>query len=81
MRERLTKAQVETLVAHLDGPPAALPDALADAVAVLHGTRDVAGVLDALGRHDDASGVRAADGATIWAIATELNELRCLASP
>ncbi|HSP05167.1 MAG TPA: hypothetical protein VLR27_16805 [Acidimicrobiales bacterium] len=78
MREHLTKAQVEALVARLDGPPDALAEALADAVEALHGQRDVAGVLDSLGRHHDATGVRTRDEATLWALATELNERRYL---
>jgi len=79
MREQLTKAQVEALSAHLDGSPDELSIALADAVEALHGSPDVAGVLDSLGRHHDAAQVRAGDEATLWALATELNELRRLA--
>ena len=81
VRDRLTKAQVEAVLAHLDGPPAALAEAVADAVAALHGTRDVAGVLDSLGRHHDAASLRAGDEAAVWSVATELNELRRLAPP
>lgn len=79
MRDRLTKAQVEALVAHLDGPADALSVALADAVETLHGSPDVAGVLDSLGRHHDAAQLRAGAEATLWALATELNERRRLA--
>jgi hypothetical protein len=78
VRDRLTKAQVEALLACLDGPPAAVSEAVADAVAELHGTRDVAGVLDSLGRHHEAASVRAGDEAALWSLATELNELRRL---
>jgi hypothetical protein len=81
VRDRLTKAQVEALLAHLDGPAESLAAGVADAVAELHGTRDVAGVLDSLGRHHDAARVRAGDEATLWSLATELNELRRLAPP
>ena len=79
MRDRLTKAQVEALVAHLDGSADELSAALADAVEVLHGSPDVAGVLDSLGRHHDAAQVRAGAESTLWAVATELNEDRRLA--
>ena len=78
MRDRLTKAQVEALSAHLDGSADELSIALADAVEALHGSPDVAGVLDSLGRHHDAAQVRAGDEATLWALATELNERRRL---
>ena len=76
MREHLTKAQVEALSAHLEGSPEELSTALADAAELLHGSPDVAGVLDSLGRHHDAAQVRAGDELTLWALATELNELR-----
>lgn len=79
MQERLTKAQVEALLEHVDGSVEELSTALADTVEALHGTRDVAGVLDSLGRHHDAAQVRASDEATLWALASELNELRRLA--
>ena len=78
MQDRLTKAQVEALLACLDGPPDAVSKAVADAVAELHGTPDVAGVLDSLGRHHDAASVRSGDEAALWSLATELNELRRL---
>lgn len=78
MRDRLTKAQVEALLVHLDGPPAALSEAIADAVEHLAGNRDVSGVLDSLGRHHDAALVRAGDEATLWSLAAELNERRRL---
>jgi hypothetical protein len=76
--DRLKKAQVEALTARLDGSAAALSEAVADAVEQLHATRDVAGVLDSLGRHHDATGVRQRDEAILWALATELNERRQL---
>jgi len=79
VRDRLTKAQVEALSAHLDGAPDELSTAVADAVEALHGSPDVAGVLDSLGRHHDAAQVRAGDERTLWALAAELNELRRLA--
>lgn len=78
MRDRLTKAQVEALLGHLDGSTEELAGAVAEAVEVLHGTPDVAGVLDSLGRHHDAARVRADDEAVLWALATELNERRRL---
>jgi hypothetical protein len=78
VEERLTKAQVEALMAHVDGSTEELSEALADAIEALHGTPDVAGVLDSLGRHHDAARVRADDEATLWALATELNERRRL---
>ena len=65
-------------MAAVDGDADALSTAIADAVEQLHATRDVAGVLDSLGRHHDAAAVRERDEATLWDLAAELNERRRL---
>jgi len=78
VRERLTKAQVEALLAHLDGSAEELHGALADAVEHLTGTRDVVGALRARGRDDQADALASGDLAAAWALATELNERRAL---
>ncbi len=76
---RLTKAQVEALLSHVDGAPEAVRAALEGAVAILHGHRDVAAALDGVGRHDEAGRYRAGDAELAWDLVTELNELRHLA--
>jgi hypothetical protein len=78
VRDRLTKSQVEVLLAHVDGPHDALLVALADAVEVLTGSRDVVAVLRDRGREDEAGALAAGDEETAWALATELNEQRRL---
>ena len=78
MRDRLTKAQVEALLSHLDRSPEELHGALADAVEHLTGSRDVVGQLRARGRDDDADAIATGDPAAAWALATELNERRRL---
>jgi predicted ArsR family transcriptional regulator len=78
VRERLTKAQVEALLAHLDGPLDALLVALADAVEAVTGSRDVVAVLRQRGRIEEATALAAGGEATAWALATELNERRHL---
>jgi hypothetical protein len=75
---RLTKAQVEALLSHLDGPHDELLGALADAVEHLTGSRDVVGELRARGRDDAADGLAGGDEAFAWALAAELNERRHL---
>jgi len=78
VRDRLTKAQVEALLAHLDGSHEELLGALADAVEHLTGQRDVVAALREHGRHDDADALAAGEPAAAWALATELNERRTL---
>jgi hypothetical protein len=75
MGDRLTKAQVEALLAALADSPERLEVALADAVEILTGSRDVAEVLRSQGRDAEAEALSA--GAA-WALATELNERRTL---
>jgi hypothetical protein len=78
VRDRLTKSEVEVLLAHVDGPHDTLLVALADAVEVLTGSRDVVAVLRDRGREDEAAALAAGDEETAWALATELNEQRRL---
>lgn len=78
MRDRLTKPQVEALLARLEGPPEELVGALADAVEVLTGSRDVVAELRARGRDDDADALAGGEESAVWALVTELNERRHL---
>jgi hypothetical protein len=78
MGERLTKAQVEALLLALADSPERLEVALSDAVEVLTGSRDVAGVLRSRGRGAEAEALSAGDPSVAWALATELNETRTL---
>jgi len=78
VRDRLSKAQVEALLARIDGPVDELLGALADAVEALTGSRDLVGQLRVRGRDDDADAIAAGEDAAAWALATELNERRTL---
>ena len=78
MRDRLTKAQVEALLARLEGPHEELLGALADAVEQLTGSRDVVGELRSRGREAEADGLASGDVAAVWALVTDLNERRQL---
>lgn len=77
-RDRLTKAQVETLLAAIDGPLPELLVAIERAVDVLHPGEGLDAVLRRLGRAVEADALAAGDEQTAWDLAIELNEQRRL---
>ena len=78
MSARLTKAQVETLMAAVDGPLAVLVRTLEEVLAEPGPTEDLDSILRRHGRGEAADRIRAGDGSAAWDLAAELNERRHL---
>ena len=78
MAARLTKAQVEAVMAAVDGPLPALVRALEEALAEPDGATDLDSILRRHGRHQLADRIRAGDEVAAWDLAVDLNERRRL---
>ena len=78
MPARLTKAQVETLMAAVDAPLPTLVRTLEQVLAEPDGATDLDSILRRHGRVELADRIRAGDEVAAWDLAAELNERRHL---
>jgi hypothetical protein len=78
MGGRLTKAQVEAVMAAVDGPLPGLVRILEQVLAEPGGSEDLDAILRRHGRDRTADRIRAGDEAAAWDLAVELNERRHL---